>query len=64
VANPTIPLVSGAGSASQRKPLDNLSPNEACSTMCTGAIYELNLVFDLDGQSIPVTKSGAFSCAY
>ncbi len=65
VANPTIPLVGGTGSASQRKPLDSVSTNQACSSMCGGgATYQLDLVFAIDGQSIPVSKSGAFSCAY
>jgi hypothetical protein len=64
VANPTIPLVGGAGSASQRKPLETVLPNQACSSMCSSATYQLDLVFEVDGQSIALSKSGAFSCAY
>jgi len=64
VANPIIQLVDGAGSASQRKPLDRVSPNQACSAMCSNATYQLDFVFDIDGQSISVSKAGAFSCAF
>jgi hypothetical protein len=64
VANPTIPLVDGAGSASQRKPHETVLPNQACSSMCNGATYQLDLVFEVDGQSIALSKSGAFLCAY
>jgi hypothetical protein len=64
VDNPIIPLVGGAGNADQRKPLASVSPNQACSTMCSGATYQLDLVFEIDGQSISVSKPGDFSCAY
>ena len=32
--------------------------------MCSDATYQLDLVFEVDGQSIALSKSGAFSCAY
>ena len=64
VANPTIPLADGAGSADQRKPVAAVSPNSACSSMCGDATYELGLVYEIDGQSIAVNESGDFMCAY
>jgi hypothetical protein len=62
--NPTIPLVGGAGSADQRKSLASVSPNQACSSMCSGATYQLDLAFEIDGQTVSVSASGSFSCAY
>ncbi len=64
VANPSIALVGGAGSADQRKPVAVVSPNSACSQMCGGATYRLDLVYAIDGQIIAVSQSGNFSCAY
>jgi hypothetical protein len=65
VDNPTIALVNGAGSADQRKPLSQQQPNSACESMCSGGTtYRLDLVYSIDGQSVPVSKSGSFSCAY
>ena len=64
VEQPTVSLVNGAGSADQRKSLASVSPNQACSSMCSGATYQLDLVFDIDGQHIPASQTGAFSCAY
>ena len=64
VENPIIPLVDGAGSAEQRKPIGGVTPNQACTQMCGGATFQLDLVFEIDGESIPVSESGAFSCAY
>jgi hypothetical protein len=64
VEKPTVALVNGAGSADQRKSLDSVSPNQVCSSMCSGATYQLNLVFDINGQSISASQAGAFSCAY
>jgi hypothetical protein len=63
-ANPTISLTGGAGSADQRKPVAVVSPNSACSSMCGGATYQLDLVYEVDGQSIAVSQSGSFTCAY
>jgi hypothetical protein len=62
--SPVIALVDGAGSADQRKSLTSVSPNVACSLMCSGASYQLDLVYEIDGQSISVSKSGAFLCVY
>jgi hypothetical protein len=62
--NPTISLVGGAGSADQRKSLASISPNQACSSMCSGATYKLDLVFEIDGQTVAVSESGSFACAY
>jgi len=64
VEQPTVSLVNGAGSADQRKSLASVSPNQACSSMCSGATYQLDLVFDINGQYIPASQTGAFSCAY
>jgi hypothetical protein len=64
VDNPTVSLVAGAGSADQRKPVAVVSPNSACSDMCGGATYRLDLVYEVDGQIISVGKSGSFICAY
>jgi hypothetical protein len=67
VDKPTISLVAGAGSAEQRKPLPGTSPNTACTQICGGASkgsYRLELVFDVDGQSIAVESSGSFVCSY
>ena len=64
VEQPTVSLVNGAGSADQRKALASVSPNQACSSMCSGATYQLELVFDINGQRIPASQTGAFSCAY
>jgi hypothetical protein len=64
VEQPTVSLVNGAGSADQRKSLASVSPNQACSSMCSGATYQLELVFDINGQRIPASKTGTFSCAY
>ena len=63
VTNPTVTLVDGAGSADQRKPIKTILPNLACSTMCGDGTFELDLVYDVDGQSIPVSSSGDFTCA-
>jgi len=64
VANPTISLLAGAGSADQRKPVAVVSSNSACSEMCRGATYRLDLAYAIDGQSIPASQSGNFACAY
>jgi hypothetical protein len=65
VDNPTISLANGAGSADQRKPLNQQQPNSACNSMCSGTVtYRLDLLYAIDGQSIAVSKSGNFSCAY
>jgi hypothetical protein len=64
VANPTLPLAGGTGSADQRKPIAVVSPNSACSSMCGGATYQLDLVYEIDGRSIAVNESGDFMCAY
>jgi hypothetical protein len=69
VDNPTIALVGGSGSADQRKPVPGTLPNAACTQVCpmvgsTKGTYRLDLVFDVDGQSIPVQASGDFQCAY
>jgi len=69
VDKPTIALVAGAGSAEQRKPVPGTLPNAACTQICsmsspTSRSYRLDLVFDVDGQSIAVQASGSFTCAY
>ena len=64
VEQATVPLVNGAGSADQRKPLASVSPNQACSSMCSSATYQLDLVFNINGQQIPARQTGAFYCAY
>jgi hypothetical protein len=53
VDNPTISLAHGAGTADQRKPVAVVTPT-----------YRLDLAYDIDGQSIPTSKSGSFTCAY
>lgn len=62
--DPVIALVDGAGSADQRKSPTSLSPNGACSAMCSGATYQLDFVYTINGQSIAVSSSGAFLCVY
>ena len=65
VDNPTIALTNGAGSADQRKPINQRQPNTACDSMCSGGVtYRLDLAYAIDGQTIAVSKSGSFSCAY
>jgi hypothetical protein len=32
--------------------------------MCSGATYQLDLAFEIDGQTVSVSASGSFSCAY
>jgi hypothetical protein len=65
VDNPTLALENGAVTADQRKPLTQQLPNTACESMCGGgAAYQLDLVYEVDGQRIPVSKAGVFSCAY
>jgi hypothetical protein len=67
VDKPSITLSGGAGTADQRKPLPGTSPNDACMQICGGASknsYRLELVFDVDGQSIAVESSGSFNCSY
>lgn len=62
--NPVVVLVDGVGSADQHKSFTSVSPNEACSFMCRDADYQLDLVYEIDGQSVVASKSGAFSCVY
>jgi hypothetical protein len=65
VDEPLIPLVDGAGSADQRKPVGSGTPNSACSLMCYGATtFRLDLVLEIDGEAVGVSEPGDFSCAY
>lgn len=67
VDKPTIALVDGAGTAEQRKPVPGTLPNDACAEICRSpdkGSYRLELVFDVDGQSIAVESSGSFGCSY
>lgn len=64
VDKPTITLVDGVGSADQRKSDKNKLSSSVCDSMCGGSTYQLDLVYEIDGQSIAVSNSGEFSCAY
>lgn len=64
VDKPAISLVDGAGSADQRKPVKDVSANAACEMCNSSAKYRVDLVFQVDGESVTVSASGNFSCAY
>jgi hypothetical protein len=63
VDEPLISLIEGAGSAEQRKSNGSGTPNNACA-MCNSATFRLDLVFEIDGETVGVSGSGDFSCAY
>jgi hypothetical protein len=64
VDKPVITLVDGAGSADQRKPVGGAASNAACEMCNGGAKYRVDLVFQIDGETVTTSASGNFSCAY
>jgi len=64
VDTPTIPLSGGSGSQTQRKTGADADPPSGCTTLCSGRTYTLELTYTVDGASVVVTDSGAFSCAH
>jgi hypothetical protein len=63
VETPAVSLVNGAGSADHRKRKDSTTTYSVCNSLCGDAHYQLDLVFSVDGQDIPVSSSGVFGCA-
>jgi len=65
-ADPIIVLWTAdiTGAAGKSAQVTKATITEACNSMCSGATYQLDLAFEIDGQSVPVSASGSFSCAY
>ena len=64
VDNPTISLSGGAGSQEQRKTSADVIPSGACSSLCSGATFSLELTYTIDGRMVMVTETGDFDCLF
>lgn len=61
---PTVALTGGAGTQAQRKTGGDVLPSGACSTLCGGASFSLELTYDVAGTPFVVTETGTFGCVY
>jgi hypothetical protein len=61
---PAVALTGGAGTQDQRKTGADVLPSGACSALCSGATFSLELTYDVAGTPFVVTETGAFGCVY
>ncbi len=60
----SIALSGGSGTAAMRKTGGSPSTIAGCGEMCSGATFRLDLVFMIDGRTVPASLTGDYGCVF
>lgn len=60
----SIALSGGSGTAAMRKTGGSPSTVAGCGEMCSGATFRLDLVFMIDGRTVPASLTGNYGCVF